>query len=316
MPFYGDEFWESDDVLALSNEAALLYSRLLWMNWKRGSIPATPALIRELAGARFVLHFEALWEEVRPLFGAVSKCNTLCNKRISELLSDRETLSTKRARAGKASAKSRKNKGLRTHVDHLLQQTSNTEKPFAELQEERRGEKRRLEEVKNPPGSNPPRAPRAKPPAKAGPPSCPVAKRGGSRWDGKIPDDLEPLAEQIRGFDEMRCSLKPAKPLTPYAAKLVFRALRKHSLEDAGRALDICSSNGWVGIQWGFNDLRKQQKENAKSPQSFAELADKLQRERDDEQRTITLEPERTNGAGTLALLGNYLRPAQEREHG
>lgn len=65
MPRFGDWWFESERVDALSDGAYRLYDWLLWRQWKHESIPADPSSI---VPARFARRWKALWAEVSPFF--------------------------------------------------------------------------------------------------------------------------------------------------------------------------------------------------------------------------------------------------------
>jgi hypothetical protein len=85
MPFYWPDFWESEAVLGMSNDAALLYLWLLSRQWRHGSIPGDPAKLRLLVPTRFSSCFDAAWAEVRPQFEMGTDAR-LRNARCAEVL--------------------------------------------------------------------------------------------------------------------------------------------------------------------------------------------------------------------------------------
>jgi uncharacterized protein YdaU (DUF1376 family) len=66
MPFFGDDYWDSERVAAMDDSAALLYSWLLWRQWKHGPLPG-PEVLRRLPH-RWQANWDALWPQVEPCF--------------------------------------------------------------------------------------------------------------------------------------------------------------------------------------------------------------------------------------------------------
>jgi hypothetical protein len=50
MPFFGSDFYNDEAVRLMSLEEEALYMRLLWWQWREGSLPADPADVQRLAG--------------------------------------------------------------------------------------------------------------------------------------------------------------------------------------------------------------------------------------------------------------------------
>ena len=48
MPFYGDDFFLDEEVQLLPDETQILYLRLLWHQWKVGSVPAEDSRLAQL----------------------------------------------------------------------------------------------------------------------------------------------------------------------------------------------------------------------------------------------------------------------------
>lgn len=67
MPFFGDRFWESERVIELSADAALLYQWLLWRQWKHDSLPP-PDTLAKVVPARWGMRWPELWAEVAQFF--------------------------------------------------------------------------------------------------------------------------------------------------------------------------------------------------------------------------------------------------------
>lgn len=67
FPFFYDAFWEDENVVGMTESAALLYLFLLSRQWKHGSLPADPEKIRRLC-PRWELEWKAVWREVEPRF--------------------------------------------------------------------------------------------------------------------------------------------------------------------------------------------------------------------------------------------------------
>lgn len=67
FPFYTDDFWQDENVAAMTLEEVGLYLRLLCLQWREGSIPADPERLARIAG----ISREAigtLWENVSGCF--------------------------------------------------------------------------------------------------------------------------------------------------------------------------------------------------------------------------------------------------------
>lgn len=110
MPLYGDDFWESEHVIAMDNDAVALYHYLLWRQFKHGDLPADPSGVCQ----RFLKDWARLWPQVSPCFKRVKGGrlrNQRCHKERSHAL--------KRSQSAKASATQRwgSKKGMRTHSD-------------------------------------------------------------------------------------------------------------------------------------------------------------------------------------------------------
>lgn len=100
MPYFGDDFWESERVAAMSDAAIALYHWLLWYQWKHGDLPP-PEKLRRLSH-RFAARWAALWPQVAPCFEVLANgrlVNARCasERRISEDLRD---AASERARRG------------------------------------------------------------------------------------------------------------------------------------------------------------------------------------------------------------------------
>lgn len=66
MAFFGDAFFESERVVAMSPAAGHLYLYLIWHEYKNGPFSAEPRFLRRLC-SRFE-DFDELWLEVAPCF--------------------------------------------------------------------------------------------------------------------------------------------------------------------------------------------------------------------------------------------------------
>ena len=115
MPMHWADFWQSERVEAMTNDAALLYAWALWRQWTHGSLPADSASLKRAAPARFSVAFDALWIQVRPCFELDSD-GRLQNERCRTELADAVKRSEKYANSGRkgglAKAASRATAGL------------------------------------------------------------------------------------------------------------------------------------------------------------------------------------------------------------
>ncbi len=84
MPFYGEDFFNSTAVRAMSADAKLLYLELLWLQWTDGSIPSDQgelAAIVRLTRAAFAKLWARVSKKFRPVEGAPDR---LENQRMAE----------------------------------------------------------------------------------------------------------------------------------------------------------------------------------------------------------------------------------------
>lgn len=70
MPMHWTDFWDSEAVSVMSNDAALLYLWLLKRQWEYESLPADPAALKALCPGRFHACFAAAWPQVEACFEA------------------------------------------------------------------------------------------------------------------------------------------------------------------------------------------------------------------------------------------------------
>lgn len=66
MPFFGDDFWESERVAAMDDSALGLYQWLLWRQFKHGPLPPVDVLKR--IPNRWTTRFDRLWRQVADCF--------------------------------------------------------------------------------------------------------------------------------------------------------------------------------------------------------------------------------------------------------
>lgn len=79
MPFFGDDFFESERVAAMDDSAVMLYAWLLWRMWKHGPLPG-PEVLRRLPH-RWQAAWAKLWPQVEPCFERDSE-GRLVNERL------------------------------------------------------------------------------------------------------------------------------------------------------------------------------------------------------------------------------------------
>ena len=66
MPFFGDDFFEDENVAEMDDSAALLYQWLIWRQFKHGPLPS-PDVLRRLPH-RWQSRWEELWPQVEARF--------------------------------------------------------------------------------------------------------------------------------------------------------------------------------------------------------------------------------------------------------
>lgn len=92
------------------------------------------------------------------------------------------------------------------------------------------------------------------------PKSKPKRKTKQQQWDAEIdlltlPHHSVAFQENWLGFREVRKEMK--KPITPTAAKMIFKKLERFSADVATKALEASATNGWQGV-FPENILREQ----------------------------------------------------------
>lgn len=106
LPFYGDDFFNSERVLAMTPFGVALYVRMLWIQWQKGSVPDDVETVA-LLGRMRASDAKKGWQEARSCFD-VDKEGRLVNARIAELISDRERRAEKNRANGRAGGRPRK----------------------------------------------------------------------------------------------------------------------------------------------------------------------------------------------------------------
>lgn len=114
MPLFGDDFWESERVAGMDDSAALLYSWLLWRQFKHGDLPPADSL-RRLPHRWPGKEFDRLWPQVKACFDVLDDgrlSNPRCAEERSKMLSRVEAARIKGSSGGRARAAARSSTGI------------------------------------------------------------------------------------------------------------------------------------------------------------------------------------------------------------
>ena len=96
MPFFGSDFYHDEAVRLMSLEEEAVYMRLLWWQWREGSLPADPEHMAKLAGASVSAQVMGRFPVTRDADGRRR------NPRLDEIRRDQLALIEARSLAGKA----------------------------------------------------------------------------------------------------------------------------------------------------------------------------------------------------------------------
>jgi uncharacterized protein YdaU (DUF1376 family) len=104
MPFFGADFYESENVLCMSLAGQAVYLKALWYQWRHGSLPADQQRLARVLGVTSDQMAE-LWPELQPCFEVVEDrlANARCAVERERVLAASEAAS----KAGKSSAAKR-----------------------------------------------------------------------------------------------------------------------------------------------------------------------------------------------------------------
>lgn len=130
MPLFGDDFWESERVAEMDDSAALLYSWLLWRQFKHGDLPSPDALRR--LPHRWQRNWTKVWPQVAGRFDELEGgrlSNPRCAAERSKMLARVEAARIKGSSGGRARAAARSSTGTATalaEVEHRQSHSSST----------------------------------------------------------------------------------------------------------------------------------------------------------------------------------------------
>lgn len=95
MPFYGSDFYHDEAVRLMSLEEEAVYLRLLWWQWREGSLPADQEHLAKVAGAAVSAHVVARFPVTRDSDGRRR------NPRLELVRQEQLALIEARSRAGR-----------------------------------------------------------------------------------------------------------------------------------------------------------------------------------------------------------------------
>jgi hypothetical protein len=99
MPFFGTDFYNDEAVRLMSLEEEAVYIRLLWWQWREGSVPADGQDLGKLAGGPVTDRVLSMFPVTRGGDGRRR------NPRLEELAREQESKNKKRSKAGKIGRK-------------------------------------------------------------------------------------------------------------------------------------------------------------------------------------------------------------------
>ena len=267
MPFFGADFYESENVLCMSLAGQAVYLRALWYQWKHGSLPTELERLARVLGIGLD-EMQRLWPEIQPCFEVVDGrlANARCAVERERILATAQAAS----KAGKASAAKRSSNAEPTPVQRPLNARSTPVQP----EEERRGEERReIEEPPLPPTGDAP-AEEAKP----------AKRRKAETWQAVLEqpefatlkaDPAFALAWQDWVKHCRTAGSKAKEPQGIRAAKIFREAMREGSARYA-RAIEQAIIHNWQGI-WVRDDARPAQQAAAQPRNASQRNLDILQ---------------------------------------
>jgi hypothetical protein len=120
---WGD-FWESEAVEGMSNEAALLYLWLLSRQWRNESLPSDREALLRAIPTRFAASFDESWSQIQHKFvlcrdGRLR--NPTCSEYLVEAQKRAKSYAQRGGKGGRASAASRGSTSASTSAQAELQ---------------------------------------------------------------------------------------------------------------------------------------------------------------------------------------------------
>jgi len=116
MPFFGEDFWQSERVAAMDDSAVLLYSWLLWWQFCNGDLPK-PAVLRRLPHRWQGQAFDEIWPQVSGCFEE-TQAGRLSNPRCRD---ERERMLAMNKRASERAQKANSRRWGAKKADSVLQ---------------------------------------------------------------------------------------------------------------------------------------------------------------------------------------------------
>lgn len=84
MPFYGDDFFGSERVAAMTGDEEALYMRMLWLQWTKGTCPDDPEMVAKLARFSPKIARKA-WQKVRENFTECEEKGRVYNVKLAQI---------------------------------------------------------------------------------------------------------------------------------------------------------------------------------------------------------------------------------------
>lgn len=241
MPLDIAALYDSERVALLSPAAEALYIRLLCRCFQHGSLPVSPAAVRQLV-PKFSEGWDALWEEVRPLFEELD--GRLVNARATEERERAMRVLTARREAGKAGGRPKK---------PFAFQTESKSKPPPNHSEPQDRDIDKTETVESKPPCIPPAGG-----APAEPPTKRRARRPDPGWESVL---ARPAYATLRAspvfeaawaawIEHTRTSGTKAREPSSTSAAAILNTAAREGPERFARAVELTIASNWQGIHY------------------------------------------------------------------